>query len=110
MPIKDINRRREYRRNWYSKNKASEKKHVSRRKKEIGEWFNKYRETLSCSACGENHPATLDFHHKDKSSKDFAINILVHNGYSLSRIKKEMEKCQVVCANCHRKIHHHLKT
>ena len=110
MPIKDINKRREYRRKWYSENKVSERNHVYRRKREINDWFNKYREALSCSLCGENHPATLDFHHKSKSSKEFGINVLVHNGYSLDRIKKEMEKCLVVCANCHRKIHHDQKT
>jgi len=39
MPIKDIEKRREYRRIWYSKNKKSEKIHVKRRKKEIQNWF-----------------------------------------------------------------------
>lgn len=107
MPFKDIIKRREYRRKWYSENKVSEKNHVFRRKKEINEWFNDYKKMLSCSICGERHPAIIDFHHKD--SKEFEINILVHNGYSLERIKKEMEKCQIVCANCHRKLHYNQK-
>jgi hypothetical protein len=106
MPIKDPEKRREYRRKWYSKNKDSEKKHVFRRKKEILLWFENYKNNLPCDICKENHPATLDFHHKEKNTKEFGINVLVHQGYSLEKIKRELEKCQVLCSNCHRKIHY----
>ncbi len=109
MPYKDLDKRRAYRRNWYSLNRESEKAHISRRKKEIKKWFKEYKKTLRCIKCGENHPATLDFHHKNKRDKLFGINTKVHAGYSIQRVQKEIKKCEVLCANCHRKFHYKLK-
>lgn len=106
MPIKDLEKRRAYRRNWYSLNKLSERKHVYRRRKEIKLWFEDFKKNLKCSICGENHPATLDFHHRDRKSKEFGINLIVHSGHSKEKILKELEKCEVLCANCHRKLHY----
>jgi len=46
----------------------------------------------------------LDFHHI--KGKDFTISEKVREGCSLDTIKKEIEKCILVCANCHREIHY----
>jgi hypothetical protein len=109
MPYKDPEKRRECRRNWYSNNRESEKKHVKRRKKEIKKWFNNYRSKLSCKRCKENHPATLDFHHKNRNNKAREVTKIVHEGYGKARIKNEISKCIVLCANCHRKEHYYNK-
>lgn len=109
MPIKDLEKRRAYRRKWYARNKDSEKQHVLRRKKKIIAWFEEYKKNLSCEICGENHPAVLDFHHKISSTKESEIPFLVYNGYSLEKIKREIVKCQVLCSNCHRKFHYKIK-
>ena len=106
MPILDPIKRREYRRKWYAKNRKSEIGHVKRRKLEIRKWLKEYKKTLKCSRCSENHPATIDFHHKDKSEKDQDISYFVAFGYSIDRIKREIEKCDILCANCHRKEHY----
>ena len=103
MPFKDQERRKEYRRQWYLKNKLSERNHVKRRKREIQDWFKEYKISLKCSRCGENHPATIDFHHK-KNKKE-GISKMVAYGYSIEKIKEEIDKCIILCANCHRKIH-----
>lgn len=56
-----------------------------------------------CSLCKENEPCCLDFHHlKDKK---FEIGIATKSAYSWENIVKEINKCVLVCANCHRKIH-----
>lgn len=104
MPYKNPEKKREYRRRWYANNKSSEIGYVRRRKKLIRDWFNSYKESLKCSECKENHPAILDFHHTS-SKKEFGISKMVGEGYSIDRIKKELEKCDVLCANCHRKVH-----
>lgn len=104
MPFKDPEKKNEYRRKWYQENKSSEKAHVARRKKSIREWLEKYKTNLKCTLCQENHPATIDFHHK--SGKEFLISYMVANGYSIKRVKKELEKCEVLCSNCHRKLHY----
>ena len=106
MPYKSLEKRREYRRGWYTSHRKSEMAHVKRRKLEIRKWLEEYKKNLKCSICGESHPATIDFHHKDESEKEQGIAYFVGFGYSIDRIKKEMEKCEVLCANCHRKIHY----
>ena len=60
---------------------------------------------LKCTKCGFDHHAALDFHHEDPTEKEYNVNRLVSDG----RFKKayaEIEKCIVLCANCHR-IHHY---
>jgi hypothetical protein len=57
-----------------------------------------------CHDCKQEfHPACFDFHHEDPNEKDF--NISKHRGMSLSRLRKEIEKCALLCANCHRLRH-----
>lgn len=58
-----------------------------------------------CIECGYcKSIAALEFHHKDPNEKDFGISA---KGYTRSweRVKKELEKCVLLCANCHREIH-----
>ena len=105
MPFKDLERRKAYRRSWYKLNKNSEKEHVQRRKKGLKKWLENYKSKLRCSKCNENHPSTIDFHHKRESEKEMSISKMVSEGYSKERIKKEIEKCQILCSNCHRKLH-----
>jgi hypothetical protein len=104
MPFKEPEKRREYRRKWYEEHRNSEKKHVKNRKELIRKWILNYKKNLRCSICSESHPAILDFHHK--WGKEFTVNYLVANGYSVERIKRELEKCVVLCSNCHRKLHY----
>jgi len=106
MPYKDPEKRRECRRRWYANNKESEKAHINRRKNEIRNWFIDYKSKLKCSKCREDHPATLDFHHKNSKEKEFNVTFMSYFGYSIERIKKEIAKCIILCANCHRKLHY----
>src|SRR6266480_2389018 len=64
---------------------------------------NQLKATLECARCRENHPTTLQFHHCDPQKKDFNLSEAVREGYSIERIKKEVAKCTVLCANCHAK-------
>jgi len=54
-----------------------------------------------CVECGESEPCALDFDHM--SDKEINISLAVASGWSIDRISKEIEKCIVRCANCHRK-------
>lgn len=71
----------------------------------IYDYINSYKETHPCEICGESRIVCLDFHHKEKNKKNFAISEAVQNRIKLARIKLEIPKCMVVCANCHRVIH-----
>lgn len=58
-----------------------------------------------CSICGYDRCiAALEFHHKDPAQKDFAIS---GGGVTRSwnKIKEELDKCILLCSNCHREIH-----
>ena len=58
------------------------------------------KEASGCQDCGERNHIVLDFDHiKDKK---YNVSRMIHDGFSWAAIKKEIEKCEVVCANCHR--------
>lgn len=53
-----------------------------------------------CIDCGySGHPAAFDFHHRDPSQKDMKFGMSCR---SLDRIKSELDKCDILCAICHR--------
>jgi hypothetical protein len=97
---------RAYRRKWYAANRERAKAQVNKRKEALKAWFAEYKATLTCVVCGENHIACLDFHHRNPSEKDVAVSVAVgQRGWSRKRILAEIAKCDVLCANCHRKLH-----
>ena len=60
----------------------------------------KIKEDSGCVDCGVCNHIVLDFDHlKDKK---YNISRMIHDGFSWAAIKKEIAKCEVVCANCHR--------
>jgi len=59
---------------------------------------------LSCSICGYDKCfAALDLHHRNPKDKDYTISKM--KTYSDKLIKIEVQKCDLICANCHREIH-----
>ena len=54
--------------------------------------------------CGEVEPYCLSFHHKN-GDKTGNISDMVNKGYGIKRLQKEIEKCVVLCLNCHAKLH-----
>lgn len=97
-------KQRKYQRDWYYKNKETRLAETKANRFKIRKWVSDLKKTLSCS-CGEDHPSCLEFHHKDPTQKDLSIADAISNGWSISRMIKEIEKCEVLCANCHRKVH-----
>jgi hypothetical protein len=62
-----------------------------------------YLKNVSCITCGENDPIVLEFDHREPDQKHKAISDMARSGYSLVTIQEEMDKCDVLCANCHRR-------
>lgn len=102
---KNQDKLREYRRKWYAGNKLSAKAAVRKRKQKIRDWLDQYKSSLKCSRCPETHPACLEFHHENPAEKDMAVSSGVDWGWSIERMMREIDKCVVLCANCHRKLH-----
>lgn len=62
-----------------------------------------------CQCCGYNtFIGALEFHHVDSNEKDFGIS---SKGYTRSweTVKKELDKCVLVCSNCHKEIHANIR-
>ncbi len=77
---------------------------VIRRRKKLKQMAVDYKGG-KCSRCGyKKCLRAMEFHHIDPSEKDFGISA---NGYTLSweTIKRELDKCILVCSNCHAEIH-----
>jgi hypothetical protein len=59
-----------------------------------------------CVICGYNKcVAALDFHHLDPTIKEFGISAYGHTK-KWDRVKEELDKCVLVCKNCHAELHH----
>lgn len=58
---------------------------------------------IGCQACGETDPAILDFHHIDPQQKRGDIGWCV-NQKTTTFLMDELERCVLVCANCHRRL------
>ena len=109
MPLKDKEkqreRNREYQKKHYQKKKDYYKNKAKESKGRVKEQFEELKKTLSCKICGESHPATLDFHHKNPEEKEIIISQAVGRNWGWNSLKKEIDKCDVLCANCHREVH-----
>lgn len=57
-----------------------------------------------CIICGYNKcVAALDFHHIDPTTKSFGISV-TGNTRSWEKVKQELDKCALLCSNCHREV------
>lgn len=74
----------------------------------VRKWFySQVKRIEKCEECGEDHPACLTYHHTD-DDKFMPVSNMVSDGHSKKAILEEIEKCQVLCSNCHRKEHNNL--
>jgi hypothetical protein len=96
--------RKIYIREHYQKNKQKYIDKARESNHRLKEWFRELKRNLACERCGEKHIACLEFHHVDPSKKDFQVGGMATWGRK--RLLKEIDKCVVLCANCHRKEHH----
>ncbi|MEW6492176.1 MAG: hypothetical protein AB1589_06515 [Cyanobacteriota bacterium] len=106
----NLEKMRQYRRDWYSKNQEHAKEKVIERKNAINKWFKEIKRQLRCEKCGEDHPACLEFHHLNPSEKKINLSEAVAiKGWSKNKILDEIDKCVVLCSNCHKKLHWELQ-
>lgn len=98
--------KRAYYRDWYQKNKAQHLKNVAKRKKLVKvDVRQKLQEVKNkpCFDCGGKFiPFQMDFDHRPDEKKSEDVSVMVAREFSWKSIQAEIDKCDLVCANCHR--------
>ena len=105
MPFNDPIKQREASRRHYVANRdkviASAKKYSKIARERIRAHITEHLKANPCVDCGETDPVILEFDHV--VGKDFNISNAARKGVSMKKLKDEIAKCEVRCANCHRK-------
>lgn len=102
MPYKDKNdpRYKEARTRWYRNNKDKHLANAKARKIQKREYIRQVK-NVPCMDCGKKYPYyVMEFDHRKGELKFKDVASMVVEGFD--RIKIEIAKCDVVCANCHR--------
>lgn len=86
----------------YRANKERYFKSAKKRDAQLDELINKYK-SKPCADCKISYPPyIMDLDHLDPSIKEFKISTMRRRRMAFDKIIAEIEKCEVVCANCHR--------
>lgn len=93
----------EYSRNWRRRNPDRARESRQGQYERLRTLREKIKQSLFCEICGKNHPNYLVFHHKNPLEKETEVNYLF--GCSRQRLQAEIDKCEVLCMSCHRKLH-----
>jgi hypothetical protein len=109
MPRKDPEARREYHREymrkWYVQNKQLQISRVRadtvRRRNKLAEFVNEFKRRPCADCGGEFPPYLMDFDHVSGDKLDDICGMRMRT-VSREAITAEIEKCEVVCATCHR--------
>jgi hypothetical protein len=109
MKKRDKEKQKEYSKQHYLRNKGEIKKRSLQHNKETRtrnrEFVNNYLLSHPCVDCGVKDIVVLEFDHV-KGVKENAVAVASNRSWSLDKLKKEIEKCEVRCANCHRRVTH----
>ncbi len=102
MPYKDISKRREAHKRYYSKNLDKYREKNLNRKIMLHHFVNSLKDK-PCVDCGMIYPPyVMDFDHRNNEEKINSLARLTREGQSKEKLLIEIEKCDLVCANCHR--------
>jgi hypothetical protein len=91
--------------NWYKYNKDKNKIEYENIKRRCIEY-----KGGKCSICGYNKcTAAFDFHHINEEDKKFNIATGISSKKSWKKLAAEMDKCLLLCSNCHREFHYNAR-
>jgi hypothetical protein len=100
MAYKNIEDSRAAIRKHYYQNKERYLLKNKLRREQIRQHIHKLKAAAACADCNKNYPYyVMDFDHIE--AKEYLISKLVNSG-NISRLEKELTKCEIVCSNCHR--------
>lgn len=110
MPYADPEKRkayhREYYRAYYHRRKDIYKKSRAKSKQANVAIIDEFKLSNGCKVCGyDTDPVALDLHHRS-DDKILNVSTMAARHYRQQVVVEEMSKCDVLCANCHRILHH----
>jgi len=80
--------------------KKSRKRYKNRKRRDNYVWVWEYKANTPCKDCGgKYHPVMMEFDHRSPTEKTWPVSALMSS--SCNRIMKEIEKCDLICSNCH---------
>jgi hypothetical protein len=109
MPYKDPDIRRAYniayQRVYHRRHKAEHIEKNRVRKYNARTYLKRLKRERPCVECGEADFRCLDFHHSNGHEKLANLSHLATDGATIDRLNRELQKCVVLCKNCHAKEH-----
>lgn len=89
---------------WNKENRDHLNKLRTAKRRETRDYLRSLKLNQPCTDCGGIFPPTcMDWDHLDPTQKEFNIcNEAIREMYSKERLHAEIDKCELVCANCHR--------
>ena len=99
----------ETKKKWYAKNRAKHNEYHRKVRERNEKFIENYKLSNGCKSCGyKEYTVALDLHHRNPAEKSFSLARGTNNLHSLETLQREINKCDVLCANCHR-VHHFLQ-
>lgn len=88
------------------KDKRERREYFNKRRQERIQFIRDYKSDKQCAYCGYcEHTEILQFHHVDPTTKKFDFSGSEIGNLSMERIKNEIQKCILLCPNCHQWLH-----
>ena len=104
MGYKDKNKQKEYQRKHHQRTKKKKRKQQNQLKDKRQHLVleEMQRRGGKCAKCGFSDIRALDWHHLDPNDKVNSISEMVRDRVSMDKLQAELDKCELICANCHR--------
>ena len=104
MGYKDKNKQKEYQQKHHQRTKKKKRKQQNQLKDKRQHLVleEMQRRGGKCAKCGFSDIRALDWHHLDPNDKVNSISEMVRDRVSMDKLQAELDKCELICANCHR--------
>lgn len=106
LPIEEFNFRNKAKGTRRSECKNCHSQYMKKQYAEKQQMVQELKAQCKCAKCGESRGYVLDYHHINPEEKENIIARMISNNYKIDSVFDEIEKCIVLCANCHREFHY----
>ena len=104
MPYKDRNKQKEYQQKHHQRTKKKKRKQQNQLKDKRQHFVleEMQRRGGKCAKCGFSDIRALDWHHLNPDEKVNSISEMIRDRVCMDKLQVELDKCELICANCHR--------